>query len=233
VVRAADTTDRLLVVEDDGDMGRLLVRGLAAEGYEVELASDGVAALVLATREAFAVAILDVMLPGMTGFELCRRLREAHPLMPIILLTARDSVDDRVRGLDAGADDYLIKPFSLSELNARVRAIRRREKLLPPQRVLVGRVDIEHHDHQVTVSGAPVPLSPKEFALLRLLAQRANTTVTRDEIMQEVWGTTAHMDANVVDQYVSYLRRKLEPMDSGVTLVTQRGVGFRLEVDRP
>ncbi|MEP6480556.1 MAG: response regulator transcription factor [Rhodoglobus sp.] len=226
---ASENLGRILVVEDELEMGRLLSRGLGDEGYEVELATDGVQALVLAGKGEFALAVLDVMLPGMSGLELCRRLRAAIPALPILLLTARDAVEDRVRGLDAGADDYLVKPFTLSELAARLRAIRRREVLAPAKRTRVGRLTIDNRDHLVRVGSTKLSLSPKEFALLRLLAQHANEVVTREHILQEIWGTTDNRDANVVDQYMSYLRRKLEPLDSGVLLATRRGVGFELE----
>ncbi|CAN5369606.1 response regulator transcription factor [soil metagenome] len=220
---------RLLVVEDEDEMGGLLSRGLGEEGYAVDLATDGVQALMLASRTEFAVAVLDVMLPGMSGLELCRRLRQEQPSLPILLLTARDAVEDRVRGLDAGADDYLVKPFALTELAARLRAIRRREELAPTKLLHVGRLVIDNHEHLVSVGSTKIALSPKEFAVLRLLAQNADQTVTREHILREIWGTVEHTDANVVDQYMSYLRRKLEPLDTGVVLATRRGVGFLLD----
>jgi DNA-binding response OmpR family regulator len=225
----ADETGRVLVVEDEGEMGRLLSRGLADEGYIVELATDGVQGLMLAARHEFSIAVLDVMLPGMSGLELCRRLRQEHPALPILLLTARDAIEDRVRGLDAGADDYLVKPFALVELAARLRAIRRREVLAPVKVTRVGQLAIDNHDHVVRIGFKRIDLSPKEFALLRLLAQNAGQIVTRGAILREIWGTIEHTDANVVDQYVSYLRRKLDPAESGVTLTTRRGVGFQLD----
>lgn len=222
---------RVLVVEDEAEMGELLSRGLGEEGYAVDLATDGVQALVLASRAEFAVAVLDVMLPGMSGLELCRRLRREFPALPILLLTARDAVEDRVRGLDAGADDYLVKPFALSELAARLRAIRRREESAPTKLTRVGRLVIDNHEHVVTAGTTKIPLSPKEFALLRLLAQNADQTVTRENILREIWGSPDNTDANVVDQYMSYLRRKLEQFDTGVSLTTRRGVGFQLDTD--
>jgi len=226
---ASQQAGRVLIVEDEAEMGALLSRGLADEGYAVELAVDGVQGLVLASHGEFAVAVLDVMLPGMSGLELCRRLRRDYPSLPILLLTARDAVEDRVRGLDAGADDYLVKPFALSELAARLRAIRRREEFAPTKLTRVGHLVIDNHEHLVSVGATKISLSPKEFALLRLLAHNADKTVTREQILNEIWGTTDHTDANVVDQYVSYLRRKLDPLDTGVTLATRRGVGFQLD----
>jgi len=223
------TNGHLLLVEDEVEMGGLLSRGLGEEGYVVDLATDGVQALMLASRIEFTVAVLDVMLPGMSGLELCRRLRREYSSLPILLLTARDAVEDRVRGLDAGADDYLVKPFALTELAARLSAIRRREESAPAKLTRVGRLTIDNHEHVVTVGLTKLSLSPKEFALLRLLAQNADQTVTREHILREIWGTTDHTDANVVDQYMSYLRRKLEPFDTLVVIATRRGVGFQLE----
>ncbi|CAN5207984.1 response regulator transcription factor [soil metagenome] len=222
---------RILVVEDDAEMGRLVVRGLGSEGYEPTLVTDGVAALIEATNAGFAVAILDVMLPGMSGLELCRRLRAAHPSLPIILLTARDAVDDRVKGLDAGADDYLTKPFAFSELAARLRAMLRRENNVVKPTLQIGEVVLDRHDHTVRAGGVAVPVSPKEFAVLRMLAEHRDETVTRHDLLLEVWGSVDHTDANVVDQYVSYLRRKFDPDLSGLVITTVRGVGFALTVE--
>jgi DNA-binding response OmpR family regulator len=222
---------KILVVEDDAEMGRLVVRGLGSENYEPTLVTDGVTALIEAGRIDYSVAVLDVMLPGMSGLELCRRLREAHPSLPIILLTARDAVDDRVRGLDAGADDYLTKPFAFSELAARLRAMLRREQATLKPTLVLGRVVLDRHDHTVSTGGIPVPVSPKEFAVLRMLAEHLDETVSRAELLLEIWGSVDHTDANVVDQYVSYLRRKFDPDSSGLVISTVRGVGFCLTVE--
>lgn len=225
----SDRPVRVLVVEDDTQLGPLLVRGLTEEGYDATWLEDGTSALIQSQGGGFSVAVLDVMLPGMSGFELCRRLRDAHPALVILMLTARDEVDDRVKGLDSGADDYLVKPFAFTELAARLRALRRRENLTTSPRLEIAGLLIDSHDHTVTASGVPVPLSPKEFALLRLLAQNLDQTLPREQILLEIWGTVQHTDPNIVDQYISYLRRKLDPVDSGVTVRTVRGVGFRLE----
>lgn len=228
---SSDRPVRVLVVEDDQELGPLLVRGLAEEGYLADWVQDGTAGLIRAQSDEYAIAVLDVMLPGMSGFELCRRLRDGAPGLIILMLTARDGVDDRVKGLDSGADDYLTKPFAFSELAARLRALRRRESVAASPRIEVGQLVIDSHDHVVRATNTVVPLSPKEFALLRYLAQHANQTVRRDTILLEIWGTVQHTDANIVDQYVSYLRRKLEPFETGVTLLTVRGVGFQLAGD--
>ncbi|MBB2975226.1 DNA-binding response OmpR family regulator [Microbacterium endophyticum] len=226
---APDRPVPVLIVEDDVQLGPLLVRGLAEEGYDAELLQDGPSALIRSRAVDFSMAVLDVMLPGMSGFELCRRLRGDHPALGILMLTARDDVDDRVKGLDAGADDYLVKPFAFAELTARLRAMRRREGLAPNPRIEMGNVLIDSHDHTVEIAGAPVSLSPKEFALLRLLAQNPGEVLARERILIEIWGTVQHTDPNIVDQYVSYLRRKIDPAGSGLVLRTVRGVGFVLE----
>ncbi|MGA1838016.1 response regulator transcription factor [Herbiconiux sp. 11R-BC] len=226
---SADPPVRVLVVEDDQELGPLLQRGLEDEGYTVDWVLDGTSALIAERAADYDLAVLDVMLPGMSGFELCRRLRGSRPGTLVLMLTARDAVDDRVRGLDSGADDYLVKPFAFTELTARLHALRRRRDTLSSSpRIEVGNLVIENHDRVVKAGGRVVALSPKEFAVLRLLAQNAGQTVGRDVILAEIWGTVPHSDANIVDQYISYLRRKLEPVAAGVSLVTVRGVGFEL-----
>jgi DNA-binding response OmpR family regulator len=227
---SSDRTARVLIVEDDSELGPLLVRGLVDEGYEAEWVEDGTAALIRAQAGTYGIAVLDVMLPGMSGYELCRRLRTAAPALGILMLTARDDVSDRVKGLDSGADDYLVKPFAFSELAARLRALRRRESPAMNSRIEVGALVIDSHDHVVRAGDSLVRFSPKEFAVLRFLAQHADETVSREAILREIWGTVQHIDTNIVDQYVSYIRRKLDPLATGVCLLTVRGVGFELTV---
>jgi DNA-binding response OmpR family regulator len=229
---ACDVSVRVLVVENDTELGPLLVRGLGNEGYTADWIEDGTAALIRAQEENYGIAVLDVMLPGMSGFELCRRLRDTSGALNILMLTARDDVGDRVRGLDAGADDYLTKPFAFSELAARLRALRRRESLAVSSRIEVGGLTIDIHDHVVRAGEKVVPLSPKEFALLRFLAQNVDETVQREAILLEIWGTVQHTNPNIVDQYISYLRRKLDRVPAGVSLRTLRGVGFALARDQ-
>ncbi|MEF2977140.1 response regulator transcription factor [Subtercola sp. YIM 133946] len=221
---------RLLVVEDEDEMGRLLVRGLTAEGYEVERVANGIDGLISAGAVPYSAAIVDVMLPGMSGFEFCRHMRSQNSALPILLLTARDAVDDRVKGLDAGADDYLTKPFAFAELSARIRALLRRETSGPQLSLSVGSLTIDSHNRRALVGDTALSLSPKEFDLLRLLASKSGTILSRTEILDDVWGRTDHIDANVVDQYVSYLRRKLDPLGSDVSIATRRGIGYGLEV---
>ena len=218
----------VLVVEDDPQMGVVLERGLRAEGYAVTFLADGVRALIHADDQRPQIAVLDVMLPGMSGFELCRRLREMDPAIRVLMLTARDDVDDRVHGLDAGADDYLVKPFEFRELAARLRALQRRDTGSVPVRLTVGGVTLDSVKRGTEVDGQALHLSPKEFALLRVLMARAGATVTRDEILGDAWGTTSHADPNLVDQYVSYLRRKLTHAHARIAIRNERGVGFCL-----
>jgi two-component system OmpR family response regulator len=220
----------ILVVEDDPEMRLLLTRGLAAEGYDVRAVDNGVDALITARNETIAGSVVDVMLPGMSGFEICRRLREGEQSFPILLLTARDAVEDRVFGLDSGADDYLTKPFDFTELSARVRAMLRRNSGADRMRISVGNISLDSETLRVTCNGSSIATSPKEFALLRLLAQDAGTAVTRTRILDTVWGSAEHIDTNIVDQYISYLRHKLDPEMCGIRIVTVRGSGYLIEV---
>lgn len=210
-------------------MSRLLKRGLTDEGYEVDLVDDGVAALVAVATTSYAAAAIDVMLPEMSGFEVCRRIREQGLMLPVLLLTARDAVEDRVKGLDAGADDYLIKPFAFAELSARLRAMMRREASAPRPVLELGRLALDTTTLTIQVDGRRVPLSVKEFALLRFLLSEPNVAHDRTRILDEVWGTSKHIDPNVVDQYIGYLRRKLNPLDPGMQIATVRGIGYRAE----
>ncbi|MGK9148057.1 response regulator transcription factor [Plantibacter flavus] len=222
---------KILVVDDEPEMTDLLARGLSADGHDVIESHDGIEAMGVASGGDVELAVVDVMLPGMSGFELSRRLKALDPTIAIILLTARNAVDDRIRGLDAGADDYMVKPFDLAELSARIRAVRRRDALHAPTRIETGALMIDLTRHRARVGDRDVPLSRTEFDVLRTLALRLDETVTRAAIIAEVWESTAHIDPNIVDQYVSYLRRKLDQVDSGVRIVTTRGVGFRLIVE--
>ncbi len=219
----------ILVVEDDPQMGALVADGLREEGYDVTVVANGVDALIATANEDFGAAAIDVMLPEMSGFEICRHLRARGSTLPVLLLTARDAVEDRVQGLDSGADDYLIKPFAFAEFSARIRALVRREAAAPKSTLRVGNLELDSATVRASVSGRPLSMSLKEFALLRFFAGREGEPLTRDEILAEVWGTTLHIDRNVVDQYVSYLRRKLEPAGAGVRITTVRGTGYLFE----
>jgi two-component system OmpR family response regulator len=220
---------RILVVDDDREMGALVAGGLRADGYEVTVVENGNEALIAVAREQFAAAAIDVMLPEMTGFEVCRHLRQQGSTLPVLLLTARDAVEDRVLGLDSGADDYLTKPFAFAEFSARIRALVRRDTVRPRPALRIGALELDAAAVRASVGGKAVPLSTKEFALLWLLASRACETLSRPEILTEVWGTTEHIDPTIVDQYLRYLRKKLEPVAAGISFVTVRGRGYRLE----
>ncbi|SBW18083.1 response regulator transcription factor [Protofrankia symbiont of Coriaria ruscifolia] len=221
---------RVLVVEDEVRMAALLHRGLAEEGYAVDHVGDGVEAVWQATEVAYDAIILDLMLPGIDGFEVCRRLRMARRWSPILMLTARGDVKDRIRGLNVGADDYLAKPFSFGELSARLRALIRRGAHERPPTLRVGALQLDPASRCVMHGDREMELSPKEFALLELLMRHAGEVLTRTYILEHVWDFAYDGTSNVVDQYVRYLRRKLsEP--AGVSAIdTVRGVGYRLAV---
>ncbi|MBU1588196.1 MAG: response regulator transcription factor [Actinobacteria bacterium] len=221
---------KILVVEDDPAMGALVKHGLEEDGYEVTMVPNGIEALMAVAKEDFSAAAIDVMLPEMSGFEICRHLRKQGNGLPVLLLTARDAIEDRVLGLDSGADDYLTKPFAFAEFSARIRALVRRDASATKSTLHIGAVVLDAASVRATANGTTLPLSSKEFALLWTLGARAGEPMSRSEILQEVWGTTQFIDQQVVDQYVSYLRRKLEPLDAGVSIVTVRGVGYRVEV---
>lgn len=220
---------KLLAVEDDPNMGNLVERGLTAEGHDVTLVTNGVDALISLRGHTFSAAAIDVMLPGMSGFELCRHIRKANNPMPVLLLTARDAVKDRVHGLDAGADDYLTKPFAFDELAARIRALLRREPSGMRPQVSIGRLTIDSHEHQALIAGREMPLSRREFTLLRLFATNPDKTLSRSDILESVWGTTENIGTNVIDQYISYLRKKLDQTRAGLSIITERGRGYRLD----
>ncbi|MET3511023.1 response regulator transcription factor [Plantibacter flavus] len=219
---------RILVVDDEQEMTELLARGLSADGHEVVESHDGIAAIGVAAAGGVELAVVDVMLPGMSGFELSRRLKDIDSGIAVILLTARNAIDDRVRGLDSGADDYMVKPFDLAELSARIRAVRRRDALHTPRRIDVADVTVDLERHRARLGAREIPLSRTEFDVLRVLALHPQETVTRAMLLEEVWDTSANIDPNIVDQYVSYLRRKLDQAGAGVRIVTARGVGFSL-----
>ena len=220
----------ILVVEDDPAMGALVQRGLVDQGYEVTLVDNGVDALVAFANEKLDVAVIDVMLPHMNGFEVCRHIRESGSMLPLLLITARDALDDRIFGLDSGADDYVTKPFHFGELSARIRAQVRRQSGSPKPVIEIGNVHLDALTVRATVRGHPFALSLKEFTLLRYLGVRAGEVSSRPEILEEVWGSAAHFDPTIVDQYISYLRKKLGAVKATVGITTVRGAGYRLDV---
>jgi two-component system OmpR family response regulator len=219
---------RVLVVDDELRTAALLKRGLGEEGYAVDVAHEATDALWRATEFGYDAVVLDVLLPGMDGFEVCRRLRDEGCWAPVLLLTARDAVEDRVRGLDAGADDYLTKPFSFSELTARIRALIRRGSGERPVILQVGDLRLDPGRRQVWVGQAEVALSAKEFALLELFLRHPGQVLSRTQILEQVWDFAYDGGSNVVDQYVRYLRRKIDLPFGVVSLQTVRGAGYRL-----
>lgn len=219
---------RVLVVEDETRMARLVKRGLEEEGHAVDVAGDGPEGLWLATENRYAAVVLDVMLPGFDGFEVCRRLRAAGVWAPVLMLTARDAVGDRVRGLDAGADDYLVKPFSLLELAARLRALARRDDRARPVVLAVGDLRLDPAGKRAWRGGAELRLSPKEFSLLELFLRHPGVVLTRSQILDAAWDFAYDGSSNVVDQYVTYLRKKVDVPFGRHDLETVRGMGYRL-----
>jgi len=220
---------RVLVVEDEVKMVRAVRRGLEQEGYAVDSASDGDEGLYLATENAYDAIVLDVMLPGIDGFEVCRRLRAERRWAPVLMLTARDTVADRIEGLDVGADDYLVKPFAFGELLARLRALIRRGAVERPAVLRAGDVILNPAAHAVTRSGRQVELSAREFALLEFLMRHPGEVVSRTAILEHVWDYSYDGMSNVVDVYVGYLRHKLEQPFGRTLIRTVRGVGYVLE----
>ena len=220
----------ILLVEDDAKLVRAMRRVLAEEGHIVDIAGDGPAALAHATADGLDLVILDVMLPGMDGFHVCRALREAGVLTPVLMLTARGTVEDRVEGLDAGADDYLVKPFAVSELLARMRALARRgrERVERPLRAADLTLDVARHC--ATRDGREVPLTVKEFQLLEYFLRHPNQVLTRTQILDAVWQYDRAFTSNVVDTYVHYLRNKIDKRSSKRLLHTVRGAGYMLKV---
>jgi two-component system, OmpR family, response regulator len=224
---------RVLVIEDEVRMARLLKRALEEEGHAVDVARDGPEGLWMATENSYAAIVLDVMLPGFDGFELCRRLREASIWVPVLMLTARDEVGDRVRGLDAGADDYLVKPFSLLELAARLRALARRDDRARPTVLTVGDLRLDPASKRAWRGKAELALSPKEFSLLEFFLRHPGTVLTRSQLIEGIWDFAYDGGSNVVDQYVSYLRRKVDTPFGRRDIETVRGMGYRLREVEP
>ena len=209
-------------------MAGLLRRALTEEGHAVDVAPDGPQGLWLATENEYGAIVLDVMLPGMDGFQLCRRLRESGAWAQVLMLTARDGVTNRVRGLDAGADDYLVKPFSLLELAARLRALARRDGRGRPPVLAEGDLRLDPASKQAWRAGIELHLSPKEYSLLEFFLRHPGRVLTRSAIIEAVWDFAYDGGSNVVDQYVNYLRRKIDAPFGRRDLETVRGMGYRL-----
>src|SRR3954451_14839919 len=224
-----DRAMRVLVVEDEPRMAALVRRGLGEEGHAADVAGQGEDAVWMASTHPYDAIVLDVTLPGISGFETCRRLRTAGVWAPVLMLTARDAVEDRVAGLDAGADDYLTKPFSLAELHARLRALARRGGVERPTELVVGDLRLDPASRRVWRGETEVELSPKEFALLETFMRHPGEVLSRLQLLEHAWDFAYDNRSNVIDVYVRYLREKLDRPFGHASLETVRGAGYRLK----
>ena len=218
---------RFLIVEDDLRLARVIKRGLAADGHAVDLAVTGDHALAHVRATEYDAIVLDVMLPGSDGFAVCASLRQAQVWSPVLMLTARDSVEDRVHGLDSGADDYLTKPFSFAELAARLRALSRRAATERPSVLEAGGVRLDPATMQASRGEVTIDLSAKEYALLEELMRRAGQVVSRYDLLEHAWDSRYESRSNVVDVYVRYLRQKIDRPFGCDSIETVRGAGYR------
>lgn len=219
---------RVLLVEDHPVLGKDLKKGLEQCHYAVDLVTDGAEALIFGETTPYDLIILDILLPGLEGWEVCRRLRAAHRDMPILFLTARGEVDDRIRGLDLGADDYLVKPFDFRELEARVRALLRRDGSSRTTTLRFLDITLDTRTQETSRGGRPVLLSSKEYALLHFLMSRPREVLSRTTIAEHVWDYDAEHFSNVIDVYIGYLRKKLCASGEPDVLHAKRGAGYQL-----
>lgn len=222
---------RVLVVEDEPSIARFVRQGLTEAGYAVDVAVNGREGLSYALSADYDLLVLDWMLPGMNGLELLRELRHQGHKTPTLMLTARDTTDNRVEGLDAGADDYLVKPFAFPELLARARALLRRPPLQAETVLQVGDLEMNTATRQVRCNGQTLDPSPREYAVLEYLMRHANQVLTRTQIAEHIWNFDFYNESNVVDVYVGYLRRKIEKAGGQPLIHTIRGVGYRLSTE--
>jgi two-component system, OmpR family, response regulator len=222
---------RVLVVEDETKMAALVRRGLQEDGHAVDVVRDGEDAVWMGTEHPYDAILLDVMLPDINGFEVCRRLRAAGRWAPVLMLTARDGVTDRVRGLDAGADDYLTKPFALAELLARLRALARRGGHERPPVLAAGDLRLDPATKTVHRGDTEIVLTPKEFALLECFLRAPGEVLSRTRLIEHVWDFAYDGDSNVVEVYVRYLREKVDRPFGRASIETVRGMGYRLRAD--
>lgn len=220
---------RVLVVEDEAKTAAFLKKGLGEQGFLVDACSDGGEGLDLALSREYDCLVLDVMLPGLTGLEILKQIRQEGRTTPVIFLTARDGVADRVEGLDLGADDYLVKPFAFSELLARVRSLLRRPPAILPEVTTVADLTVDHARRKASRGGRSLHLTAREFALLALLARRPGAVLSRSQIVEQVWDMNFDSDANVVDVAIRRLRRKVDDPFPGKLIHTVRGAGYVLD----
>ena len=219
---------RILLVEDEPSAARMMAKGLREQTYAVDVAQDGEGALYQMNVNDYDLIILDIMLPGKDGFEVCRELRAAGSPVPVLMVTARDTIDDRVEGLDTGADDYLTKPFDFRELLAHIRALLRRGQSLQPDTIKVDDLEVDTRARQVRRAGRGVYLTAKEYALLEYLARRAGEVVARADIAEHVWDESFDPFSNLIEVYVQRLRRKIDDGHATKLLHTRRGAGYVL-----
>jgi DNA-binding response OmpR family regulator len=219
---------RILIVEDEKKMADLLESALKEEGHSVLVANTAPLGLAFALEESFDVVVLDLMLPGFDGFELTRRLRKAGQSTPVLMLTARNSVDDIVKGLSSGADDYLKKPFSFEELLARVLALSRRAPVVQPIELRIDDLSLDTATHQVMRNGEPIALTKKEFLLLEFLMRNAGQVLARDTIIQAVWGYDGTTEYNTLEAFIKLLRKKIDDGHPRKLIQTVRGFGYRM-----
>jgi two-component system, OmpR family, response regulator len=222
---------RVLIVEDEPKMAALVARALREEGHAADTVAQGEDALWMAQAAPYDAIVLDVMLPGLDGFEVLRRLRQQQVWTPVLMLTARDAVGDRVGGLDAGADDYLTKPFAFSELLARLRAVARRGAVERPTVLEVGELRLDPAAHRAWRGDTELDLSAREFALLEIFMRRPGQTLSRSQLLDAVWDMAFESRSNIIDVYIRYLREKIERPFGRRSIETVRGVGYRLRED--
>lgn len=217
---------RVLLVEDETRIARFVAKGLREQAYAVDVASDGEEALYQVAVNTYDVVILDVMIPGPNGFEVCRRLRQTGHRMPVLMLTARDAVEDRIEGLDQGADDYLTKPFEFRELLARLRALLRRPNALQPSVLCVADLVVDTAGQTVSREGKAISMTTKEYSLIEFLARNAGRVVGRAEIAEHVWDEEFDPFSNLIEVYVNRVRRKIDVLGAKPLLHTRRGAGY-------
>ena len=222
---------RILIVEDEPKLARLLARGLGEEGHPADVAATGEEALWMAGAAAYDAIVLDVMLPGLDGFAVCRMLREREIWTPVLVLTARGEIEDRIEGLDTGADDYLLKPFAFDELLARLRALVRRAPAERPVELAAGDLRLDPAAHRAWRGATELELSTKEFALLELFLRRAGEALSRVQLLDGAWDMSFESRSNVIDVYVRYLREKIDRPFGRQAIETVRGIGYRLRAD--
>jgi len=224
---------RILVVEDERKVAEMVARGLKAERYAVDTAESGDAGWAMANTYAYDLVILDLMLPGMNGHDLLKRIRAKHPAVPVLILTARDATESKVRNFEAGADDYMTKPFAFAELQARVKALLRRGPVSQCSVVRVDDLELDRFNQQVRRAGQRLDLTPKEYALLEYLATQPGRVFSRSMIVEHVWDQSFEGLTNIVDVYVRHLRGKVDDAHAKKLIRTVRGVGYGLAADSP